>query len=78
MQLALIEAAVARGDSASAERLVAANRALEATTRSVYGLVGESMLAEAHGDDARARFFMEEALRQTVAEQGEQSPARLR
>ena len=35
------------------------------------------MLAEAHGDDARARGFLEEAMRRVVASTGEKNPVRL-
>ncbi len=76
MQDYLIQSAVARGDSVAAARLVAANRALELTNRSFLGLTGEALLAEAHGDDARARLFLDEALRKTVTAQGEHSPER--
>ncbi len=73
----LIEAAAARGDLVAAKGLAAANRALEATTRSPEGLRGEAHLAEALGDAARARAFMEVAVRQVVAEQSEKGPALL-
>ncbi|MHB8574345.1 MAG: TIR domain-containing protein [Dehalococcoidia bacterium] len=77
MQTFRIAAALALGDTATAERLLAAIRALETTTRSPVGLESEALLAEAQGDDARAREFLEEVGRRAVAEQGEQSPFRL-
>src|SRR5205807_621295 len=73
----LIPAALARGERATAERLLAANRALEATTRSAEGLQAEGLFAEAQGDYARARAFLEEGVRKTVTEEGEQSPLTL-
>ncbi len=77
MQLFLVHAALSRGDIATAEALVAANRALEGTKRSSPGLSAESALAEAHGDHGRARVFLEESARAAAALQGEQSPDRL-
>ncbi len=77
MQAYLIVATLARDDVAAAEALLAANQALEGTSRSSVGLVAEALLAEAHGDAAGSRRFLEAAVRTTVAEQGEQSPLRL-
>jgi non-specific serine/threonine protein kinase len=77
MQLYLITAAVARGNLATAEALVAAMREREDTTRSADALQGEAVLAEANGDVARARVLWEEVVRKTGAELGEQSPLRL-
>ncbi len=73
MQNFLIRAAIARDDIPTAERLVVENRALEAASRSTFGLVGEAQLTQAHGDYAQARVFLQDALQSAVAATGEGS-----
>ena len=73
----LVSGALARGDTASAERLVAANRALAGTTGMAAALLSEAELAEARGDDAQARLLFEETVRRADAQEGEKSVRRL-
>jgi hypothetical protein len=77
MQAFLVIAALDRGDVATAEILLAANRTLEGTGRSFYGLSMEAGFAEAQGDDAGARAFLELALRKSAVQLGEKAPSRL-
>ncbi len=72
----LIRVAVARGDVATAEQLVAANQALLGATGTPLSLLSEAELAEARGDDAQARLLLEEVIRRAGAEEGEHSPNR--
>jgi hypothetical protein len=73
----LVSGALACGDTASAERLVAANRALAGTSGMAAALLSEAELAEARGDDAQARLLFEETVRRADAQEGEKSVRRL-
>jgi len=73
----LVQAALARGDLASVEHLVAANRADPASAGMAMALLSEAQLAEARGDDHRARALLEESARRGGAEHGETSGFRL-
>lgn len=74
MRSYLVTAAVARGDSAAAERLVAANRAHPSMADIALAVMSEATLAEALGDGPRARVLAEEAACRLRAERGEKSP----
>ncbi|HLZ71093.1 MAG TPA: adenylate/guanylate cyclase domain-containing protein [Dehalococcoidia bacterium] len=75
-RIQLTEAALARGDVATAESLIAAIRPIPRNALSLPLLV-ETWLAEAHGDDAQARALLEEVVQSIGAKQVEESPHRL-
>ncbi|MHB8492871.1 MAG: hypothetical protein ACYDA6_11755, partial [Solirubrobacteraceae bacterium] len=72
-----INVAIARGDFAAAEAMLAANQALAPATATAFLRSQEAALAEAHGDLAEARRLWEETVGIAEGEQGEQGPDRL-
>ncbi|HLZ72209.1 MAG TPA: AAA family ATPase, partial [Dehalococcoidia bacterium] len=73
----LITVAVAHGDIATAERLVAADRALAGTAGTAVALFSEALLAVARGDDAQVRVLLEDYVQRVGVEQGGKGPDRL-
>ncbi|HLZ71294.1 MAG TPA: LuxR C-terminal-related transcriptional regulator [Dehalococcoidia bacterium] len=73
----LTTVAVTRGDVATAERLVAANRAFPGTAGTAVALFSEALLAMARGDDAQVRVLLEDYVQRVGVEQGGKGPDRL-